>query len=368
MRKNHYWGLGWLTLIAIITLAVTTADASRVRSVLPTPFNPSRTTSTTAVFSPTTLNQTIQHYPDLARLISSGSPLSRATATVQPGLQTTLSRNLHNGALVTSPNMIPQGMTLAGRYRLITAYDATGQTQSVIYVQDRRTNRLENTVLLRGKPHVGGIAYDPRHRRIWLCSHHRNHGLIASLPLATVHRFNPVTMRAVHYQQRWLLPNLSNASMLTYHHQALYVGQFKSGHPTLMARFPLNAAGHPIATAPIANSNATQTHRLQRAVSDWQGNLPANLQGITFYRQYALCSQSYGQHASKLVILKMAAASAAPAPTVMATYRLPPQLEQITVHGHQLHLLYETGAAAYRQQQPDAIDRVLTISLSRLLD
>jgi hypothetical protein len=64
----------------------------------------------------------------------------------------------------------------------------------------------------------------------------------------------------------------------------------------------------------------------------------------------------------------MPAASAVPAPTVIATYRLPPQLEQITVHGHRLHLLYETGAAAYRQQQPDAIDRVLTISLSRLLD
>ncbi|EQM53183.1 hypothetical protein N692_05935 [Lactiplantibacillus plantarum EGD-AQ4] len=368
MRNHHYWGLGCFTLITMITLTASTAAASRVRPVLPPPFNPSRTTSTTAVFSPTTLTQTIQRYPDLARLISSGSPLSPATATVQPGLQATLTRNLHNGALVTSPNMIPQGMALAGRYRLITAYDATGQTQSVIYVQNRHTNRLENTILLRGKPHVGGIAYDPRHRRIWLCSHRRNHGIIVSLPLATVRHFNPLTMRAVHYQQRWLLPNLSNASMLTYHHQALYVGQFKSGQPTLMARFPLNAAGHPGAAVQTADSNAPYTYRLQRAISDWQGNLPANLQGITFYRQYALCSQSYGQHASKLVVLKMAAASAVPSPSVMVTYRLPPQLEQITVHGHRLHLLYETGAAAYRQQQPDAIDRVLTINLRRLLD
>ncbi|MCK6238228.1 hypothetical protein LTA00_01370 [Lactiplantibacillus plantarum] len=336
--------------------------ASRVRPTLPYPPTTLQRTATQAVFSPTEFYQTIRQYPDLVKLAKFDPIGMLQGTTIQPGLQATLTKDLVTKQLTTTTMMIPQGVVIAGRYRLTTAYDATGRTQSVLYVQDRFRHQLCNTVLLHGKPHVGGLAYDPHHQRIWLCSHRHGHGAIVSVSLAALRHFDPTTSIAVHYQQRWSLPTLSNASLLTYHHQALYVGQFKPGQTTLVARYPLTSAGTPY--------RMTTSHAiLPKAVSDWHGKLPPNIQGMAFYDHYALLSQSYGPSASHLLLFKRSQLiQQHQLTTGIAILRLPPQLEQISVHHHQAQLLYETGATPYRQQQNHAIDRLISINLQRLIE
>ena len=339
------------------------ANASRVRPMLPTDPTFAHRTTTHALFSPTEFYQTVRQYPDLIKLAHLDTIGMLRATMVQPGLQTTLTRHLTTHRLTTSTNMIPQGSVTAGRYQLTTAYDATGQTQSVLYVQDRYHHQLRTTVILRGKPHVGGIAYDAPHHRIWLCSHRRGHGVLVSISLAALRQFDPTTSAAVHYQQRWLLPDLTNASLLTYHHNALYVGQFKSSQRTQLVRYPLTAAGHPY-SRPLTAQSA-----LPQAMSDWHGSLPPNIQGLAFYRHYLLASQSHGVTDSHLLIFKVKQ------PTqryrlrdTLANYRLPPQLEQISIHHQRVQLLYETGAAPYRHRQAPSIDRLISLELSRLID
>ncbi|MCG0746621.1 hypothetical protein IMAU60057_00305 [Lactiplantibacillus plantarum] len=164
--------------------------ASRVRPTLPYPPTTLQRTATQAVFSPTEFYQTIRQYPDLVKLAKFDPIGMLQGTTIQPGLQATLTRDLVTKQLTTTM-MIPQGVVIAGRYRLTTAYDATGRTQSVLYVQDRFRHQLCNTVLLHGKPHVGGLAYDPHHQRIWLCSHRHGHGAIVSVSLAALRHFDP---------------------------------------------------------------------------------------------------------------------------------------------------------------------------------
>ena len=59
-----------------------------------------------------------------------------------------------------STSMCPQGITFAGAYILLTAYDLAGEENSVIYVVKKSNRKLMTTIVLPGKAHAGGIAYD----------------------------------------------------------------------------------------------------------------------------------------------------------------------------------------------------------------
>ncbi len=81
---------------------------------------------------------------------------------VIPGLATT------NVGGFSSTRMCPQGIAFADNYLLMTAYDMAGEENSVVYVMDKKTRELITTLILPGKPHVGGIAFDGTY--IWVTS------------------------------------------------------------------------------------------------------------------------------------------------------------------------------------------------------
>ncbi len=77
-----------------------------------------------------------------------------------PGLKTT------NVAGFTATHMVPQSITFAGEYLLVSAYDYAKAQESVIYVLDKRTKKYRTTLVLPHKAHLGGIVYDGEN--IWL--------------------------------------------------------------------------------------------------------------------------------------------------------------------------------------------------------
>ena len=81
---------------------------------------------------------------------------------VIPGLATT------NVGGFSSTMMCPQAITFAGNYLLVTAYDRAGEENSVVYVMNKKTRELITTLVLPGKPHVGGIAFDGTY--VWVTS------------------------------------------------------------------------------------------------------------------------------------------------------------------------------------------------------
>ncbi|MDF2510201.1 MAG: hypothetical protein K0S04_67 [Herbinix sp.] len=81
---------------------------------------------------------------------------------VIPGLTTT------NVGGFSSTMMCPQAITFAGNYLLSTAYDRAGEENSVIYVMNKKSRELITTLVLPGKPHVGGITFDGTY--VWVTS------------------------------------------------------------------------------------------------------------------------------------------------------------------------------------------------------
>lgn len=73
---------------------------------------------------------------------------------IVPGL-----KNTNVGGFNTS-RMVPQSITFAGDYLLISAYDYSKAQESVIYIMNKKTQKYISTIVLPHKGHVGGITYD----------------------------------------------------------------------------------------------------------------------------------------------------------------------------------------------------------------
>lgn len=71
-----------------------------------------------------------------------------------PGLKMT------NVAGFNTTGMVPQSVTFAGDYMLISAYDISKKQDSVIYVVNKSTRKYITTIVLPHNGHVGGIAFD----------------------------------------------------------------------------------------------------------------------------------------------------------------------------------------------------------------
>ncbi|MCH5268170.1 MAG: fibronectin type III domain-containing protein [Lachnospiraceae bacterium] len=72
-----------------------------------------------------------------------------------------------NVAEFASSSMVPQGLTFAGSYMLVSAYDKKGLDNSVIYVMGKSGKRLLTTIILPNKTHAGGITCDDKN--LWIC-------------------------------------------------------------------------------------------------------------------------------------------------------------------------------------------------------
>ena len=96
-----------------------------------------------------------------------------------PGLKKAVTRTNAGTKVTTCSGMIPQGMTFAGDYLLISAYCGCGDKhRSVIYVLDDDTRTYQTTLILDDYCHVGGLAKQGDY--VWVCdsggnSTHKKH-------------------------------------------------------------------------------------------------------------------------------------------------------------------------------------------------
>lgn len=84
------------------------------------------------------------------------------------------------GLTVTNVNgeecrkMVLEGICTAGQYLLISAYCSDKSHNSVIYVVKLSTMKFTCTIKLDTMAHVGGIAYDPVSKNLWVCNSDKN--------------------------------------------------------------------------------------------------------------------------------------------------------------------------------------------------
>ncbi|WP_253295778.1 YncE family protein [Enterococcus raffinosus] len=159
-----------------------------------------------------------------------------------PGLYEAKSLNLVTNGIANSRTMTPQGVAVTENYLLISAYSHDHQDHSVIYLLDRQTHRYIKTVVLPGRPHLGGIAYDPKHQRVWVTTGGPLAGL-ASIDLKELEAYQLKKNSVISYHQQLSLREVSHASALTYTSGVLVVGYFTLNEYGRMATYRLNDQG-----------------------------------------------------------------------------------------------------------------------------
>lgn len=163
---------------------------------------------------------------------------------------------------------------------------------------------------------------------------------LAALDESTLDQDNfAVSRRSVVYDARISLPMLNDASYLAYHDHQLTVGYFDKNAAGILVDLPITDNGQVTAPTEIA-TNGAQHFFTEK-----------DIQGISYYKDYLIFSQSYGQKDSKLLVFKNPHNSRdlnLDSDEVVASVDLPPYLEQIKSVGPDVYLLFESASLRYR--------------------
>lgn len=129
------------------------------------------------------------------------------------------------------PNMVPQGICIAEDYFITTAYDASGENGSVLYLTNATAKLLEFVIELPLKIHAGGIAYDGE--SLWICADEEydetsNTGVIYKIDFDIIKQLkNQSDVYAALEMSDMEKYHISNsASFCTYFNNRLWVGTF----------------------------------------------------------------------------------------------------------------------------------------------
>lgn len=145
---------------------------------------------------------------------------------VLPGLLATKSYDFKTKKVNTATAMTPQGITIAGKYILLTAYDGEHEHASVVYVLDKKTGKYLKTIQVAGRPHLGGIAYDPVAKNIWVTGSMGRSSALAAFSMAELKSYKAGSQIPIKYKYQIAIPAVEKASTVTYYDGQLFVGFF----------------------------------------------------------------------------------------------------------------------------------------------
>jgi len=261
-----------------------------------------------------------------------------AKSIIIPGLQNT---NL-NGFGCTS--MVPQGITFAKSYMLMTAYDKSKVENSVIYVIKKSSRKLVTTVELPSQTHAGGIAYDGRN--IWITSGSN----LLSIPFSTI------SAAAAKKQSYLEIP--AYASKVAVGQQAATLVYYKS--KLWVASYNELSAGY-LGSYTIVNKNATPSLKLCSRIK-----VANRIQGMAFTSKgYLILSRSCQTNSRQRGFLhqldvykpnvKKASKGIIKLGRVRKHVDMPTMNEEIAISGSYLYVNYESGAFSTAVNRMDRI-------------
>lgn len=287
---------------------------------------------------------------------------------ILPGLIETRTLVLNKENKVsTSYSMDPQGITLTEDYLLLSAYSHDKQHNSVIYVMDRKTHQFIKTVVLEGNPHVGGIAYDSKHQNIWVCSITKDKkAAVAAFTLEELEAYDfNKQKQPIKYSQNVALDNIKRASYIAYYDDKLYIGYFSKEHEGGLDEYDIDAEGTLIKELKHRTLLTTKDDLLRPEYFTKVGH---GIQGITFYKNWMLLSQSYGMRDSEILVfdINQKERKYLDKDTVLRI-KAPPYLEQITVEGDKLYTIFESATERFRKlPEITKVDRVIQFDINQL--
>lgn len=252
----------------------------------------------------------------------------------------------------TSTRMCPQGITFAGDYLLLTAYDMASEENSVIYVMDKATGDLLTTMILPTKAHAGGIAFDGTY--IWITVGKKASVFPFKEVIAAVKTGKPYTEISFTKSCKVGI----TASYLTYYDGLLWVGSYDEINPTKLNSYYIHDEEDEISLVQVDTIN-----------------LPNRVQGVAFTEDgYLILSRSCQLYKGlrgymrqldiyrpDLTVLEN---GAFPLGDRLRTIEMPSMNEEIALDGGYLFVNFESGAFAKASY---IVDRISAFELSDIL-
>lgn len=261
-----------------------------------------------------------------------------AKSIIIPGLQNT---NL-NGFACTS--MVPQGLTFAKSYMLMSAYDKSKVENSVIYVIKKSTKKLVTTVELPSQTHAGGLAYDGRN--LWITSGSN----LLSIP------FSKISSAASKNQSYLEIPEYASkvavgqqAATIAYYKSKLWVASYNELSSGYLGSYTIvNKTGTPSLTL---CSRIKVANRIQGMAFTSKGQLILSRSCQTNSKQRGFLHQLdvYKPNVKKASkgIIKLG--------RVRKHVDMPTMNEEIAISGSYLYVNYESGAFSTAVNRMDRI-------------
>ncbi len=287
-------------------------------------------------------------YPEIA-----GALLDKSY--VIPGMIQTQTLSAETGEVGSSTTMVPQGIALADKYLVISAYSKDHLYNSVLYILDRNSGLYLKTIVLPGTPHAGGVAWDEDHNLLWITE--KGSGDLAAAAAITLETIEADdfagTGKAVVYDYEAPLNGVADAATINYHDHTLYIGTFSRAGDGRMLIYPVDENGH-LAQGSTEGGNALPAFDL--------------IQGIEMNEDLIFLSQSWGRDDSSLrCCLNNMPLGEGLTTRAYTSIKFPPYMEQIAVDGNEMYVLFESVASEYRQRSGIVhIDRVLVFDLPTL--
>ncbi|QNQ81556.1 hypothetical protein FP435_08190 [Lactobacillus sp. PV037] len=311
--------------------------------------------------------QLSKKYPKLYQAVYTTPKTSyRGADVVIPGVKKTISYDYEKNKDTSSFYMTPQGVTIAGNYILITAYDAKHTHASVIYVLNKKGKYLKR-IIVAGKPHLGGITYDPIAKNIWLTGTSQGQAALMSIPLKRIEDYNyQKSHQPITYDHEITLPTIERASAVTYDDNQLFVGFFSKDEKGRIVAYPISRIGY------FKDTITSDQIKAVTGQSTWASGagsaaMDSQIQGIAIYKDWIILSQSYGSKDSKLYFFPASAIDNLDEDRADKVVTLPPYLEQISVYKGQLLLLFESSSREYARDDIMIVDRILSANINALL-
>lgn len=288
------------------------------------------------------------------------SPLNSSFYVI-PGLKSTQTLSYPDTPEICT-SMTPQGLTVTEDYLFISAYCHTGSHNSVLYMLDKEAHSFIKEIILPGRNHAGGLAYDPIHQNLWVAGRERGvaQANYFSLEALESYCFDD-TRSPLDYTEKYFLYGITRDSFLTYYDQSLYVGFFTTDADSVIEKFAIDSHG-----GLKEQLDREWGLNMQVPVAEDIVMISGKAQGIAFCEDRLFISQSYGIFPSKLRIFDHFSAVSLKDYHAEQSYSFPCQMEQICVDGDSLYILFESAAYSYQAYAPVIMDRVLKIDLDVL--
>ncbi len=248
---------------------------------------------------------------------------------------------------------IMQGFTKSGNTIAISAYDYSGERNSILYVMNI-SGELQNIVDLGFKAHTGGIAYDEVHDLLWVTG---ADGYVHAISWSSVvsGTYTGSTDDIIFTFDTGLVkPNGSRAaSFMTIYNDMLYVGTYVDGANGKME-------GHDIEELLSLGSGTYME-------ADICYEIPQRIQGVTFCHKAATgvttMIMTQGHSIEDGALLSVAIEDGRTDYSVIDSVAvLPEGAEQPLMTASGLYILFESSARPYRHNSRVPCDQVWLIS------